>query len=91
MYVYEGTMIIMICYTNLGVVKYFKESLYGNASMSKDVPAEAVTGTGIADTSWYDKTRPTFEIDNPDKLAGLAELVNSGVLFYKKTIRLTSV
>ncbi len=38
----------------------------------------AMTGWGQANTSWYNTSETSFTIDSPEKLAGLAELVNDG-------------
>ncbi|GAA3408790.1 FN3 associated domain-containing protein [Paenibacillus hodogayensis] len=42
--------------------------------------AEAVSGTWLehADTDWYISTYASFVIDTPEKLAGIAKLVNEG-------------
>lgn len=42
----------------------------------------------LADTSWYDDSQTSFTISTAAKLAGLAELVNSGTNFSGKTINL---
>ena len=43
-----------------------------------------------ADTQWYQSTENKFSIKTPEELAGLAELVNSGVTFLNKTVELES-
>ena len=67
------------------------------ASAALYITIEAVQWDGIAwdgtaDTSWYDAdpTATTFEIANAEELAGLAQIVNSGVdNFHGDTITLT--
>lgn len=45
--------------------------------------------SGQADTTWYNSTASTFTLNTAEQLAGLAELVNSGVdNFRGKTIKL---
>lgn len=45
---------------------------------------------GTSDTSWYNNTDTTFNIDNAEKFAGVAVLVNGGNTFSGKTLKLTS-
>ncbi len=45
-------------------------------------------GTSI-DTDWYNDKDTSFDISEPEELAGLAQLVNSGKTFEGKTINLT--
>lgn len=56
------------------------------------VNAESVVWDGQSvDTSWYESnpTSDTFVISSAEGLAGLSQLVNGGVSFYGKTIRVT--
>ena len=46
------------------------------------------TWSEAADTSWYNENDTVFEIETADQLAGLAELVDDGVTFEGKTVRL---
>ena len=43
---------------------------------------------GEADTTWYDAEKDYFEIFNANQLAGLGELVDGGVNFYGKTVKM---
>lgn len=43
---------------------------------------------GETDTQWYQSTENNFSISTAEELAGLAELVNSGVTFQNKTIEI---
>ena len=58
--------------------------------------ADPAPWDGTADTSWYDAEKTSFEIDTPEKLAGLAAIVNGtaeGIeidSFAGKTITLTA-
>lgn len=49
----------------------------------------AVYWDGSVDTAWYDATKSVFDLSTAEELAGLAQLVNSGVNFYGKTVNLT--
>ncbi len=42
----------------------------------------------VADTSWYDAEATEFTLDTPEKLAGVAKLVNGGTTFNGVTITL---
>lgn len=53
-------------------------------------PAKAVKGKGKADTCWFKASKKEFSIKNPDQLAGLAVLVNSGIDFKGKTVTLVN-
>lgn len=44
---------------------------------------------GTTDISWYDKDKTAFQLTSAEQLAGLAELVNSGTTFARKTVKLT--
>ena len=45
---------------------------------------------GNADTSWYQADATEFQIATAEQLAGLAQLVNAGITFEGKTIKLTA-
>ncbi len=51
---------------------------------------EDITWDRIADTSWYNADKNSFEISTTAQLAGLSVLVNSGTSFEGKTINLIS-
>ena len=53
-----------------------------------DKVAPRLVWDGSVDTSWYDASATTYELNTPAKLAGLAELVNGGNSFKGKTIKL---
>ena len=59
-----------------------------NAENAADVWAGADAEGGI-DTSWYNDNDKDFKISTAAQLAGLAQLVNKGNSFSKKTIQLT--
>lgn len=44
---------------------------------------------GTTDISWYDGEKEVYHINSAEQLAGLAELVNGGTSFKKKTVKLT--
>lgn len=44
---------------------------------------------GTTDISWYDESKTAFQLTSAEQLAGLAELVNSGTTFDRKTVKLT--
>ena len=50
---------------------------------------EPVKWNGTSDTTWYIKNANAFNLDTPDELAGLSELVNKGNTFEGKTIYLS--
>ena len=60
------------------------------------VSAAPTAWDGTVDTSWYDKDQTSFEIDTPEKLAGLAAIVNGSAEglsqdnFAGKTVKLTA-
>lgn len=58
------------------------------------IPAEAASKTkvwnGKSDTSWYTGKKTSYDIDTPEELAGLSELVNSGNSMSGITINLTA-
>lgn len=58
----------------------------------QNVNAEGVitVWNGTSDTSWYDDTNTTFNIENAEDLSGLATLVNNGNTFSGKTIVLAN-
>ena len=53
-----------------------------------DENAPLLTWKGDVDSSWYVAGKDEYVLDTPAKLAGLAELVNSGVSFSGVTIKL---
>ena len=61
-----------------------------NGGTENFIPRESRSSSGIPDTDWYtaDTGALTFTITNADELAGLAELVNSGINFAGRTITL---
>ena len=50
---------------------------------------EPVKWNGTSDTTWYIENANAFDLDTPDELAGLSELVNKGNTFEDKTIYLS--
>ena len=50
--------------------------------------ADSTNWIDTADTTWYNESDATFTIGTTEELAGLAELVNEGKDFSKKTIKL---
>lgn len=50
--------------------------------------ADSTNWIELADTTWYNENDAIFTIDTAEELAGLAELVNGGNDFSKKTITL---
>ncbi|MBE7068794.1 MAG: hypothetical protein E7381_05785 [Clostridiales bacterium] len=53
-------------------------------------PGEADVWDGTVDTVWYNDTDSSFSLSTAEEVAGLAELVNGGNNFSKKTIELES-
>ncbi len=58
-----------------------------NADGMYDV-GEATNWIQVADTTWYNAGTTEFTLDTPEKLAGVAKLVNEGKTFAGKTIKL---
>lgn len=48
----------------------------------------SLSWANFADTSWYDANATEYTISNAEELAGLAQLVNNGTSFEKKTVTL---
>lgn len=63
---------------------------YAQSVIDKDGNAVGTVWDGRADTSWYNDTDTSFEINSAEDLAGLSYLVAFGNSFDDKTITLTS-
>ena len=63
---------------------------YAQSIIDKDGNAVGTVWDGRADTSWYNETDTSFEINSAEDLAGLSYLVAFGNTFDDKTITLTS-
>lgn len=63
---------------------------YAQSVIDKDGNAVGTVWDGRADTSWYNETDTSFEINSAEDLAGLSYLVAFGNTFDDKTITLTS-
>lgn len=63
---------------------------YAQSVIDKDGNAVGTVWDGRADTSWYNETDSSFEINSAEDLAGLSYLVAFGNTFDDKTITLTS-
>ncbi|MDR0764943.1 MAG: hypothetical protein LBE65_05050 [Synergistaceae bacterium] len=74
----------------LGVFMLFAGGCGGGGETVDVPPPPPPNGNWIdvADTSWYNETQNNFPIDTPEKLAGLAKLVNGGNNFENKTVYL---
>ena len=72
---------------SLGLNVFATQETYENDSFGADYD-ENTMWAGDTDTSWYNDTDTEFTLDTPQKLAGLAELVNNGNSFAGKTIKL---
>ncbi len=68
-------------------VKYLVPTTTTISPTSK-APSNAIKGIGKPDISWYNESKTTFTINNPDQLAGLAKLVIRGKSMSNKTIML---
>lgn len=70
---------------------YVAEKYYAKQSSGIYTVKKATNWIQVADTSWYgDGTATEFAIGNAKQLAGLANLVNSGTDFSKKTVTLVN-
>jgi hypothetical protein len=88
-YSYKNSYVAAYLKKNGINVKYLKTNYIPD--INKDsIPSSAVKGIGKADKSWYSKKSQVYYVNNPDQLAGLAELVNDGTNFIGKTVNLTS-
>ena len=75
---------------NLGINIFATQYTYEEDSFDEYYDGGAKWLGGI-DTSWYDANATEFVIGNPEQLAGLAQIVNSGTdSFVGKTIKLAS-
>jgi hypothetical protein len=61
-------------------------------SNKETINAETVVWNGSLDTNWYtnDTTNNEFQINNPKEFAGFASLVNEGITFSEKTVKLNN-
>lgn len=88
-YCYPNSTVATYLKKNKIAIKYYKTNFVTDLKMD-NVPATAVRGRGKADKSWYSINALEYTIKNPDQLAGLAELVNTGTDFYGKKVNLIS-
>ncbi|BCI59913.1 hypothetical protein [Solibaculum mannosilyticum] len=68
-----------------------EEDGFGSDQYDKDAEYKAWDGE-TTDTDWFeqaDPDAPSYELDSPEALAGLAQLVEQGTSFKDKTIELT--
>ncbi len=73
---------------NLVATQEMSESDSFGKDYDKDAPL--LVWDGSADTSWYNADAASYELSSPEKLAGLAKLVNDGNSFSGKTIKLAA-
>ena len=86
--IFHNGKIIIPAVTN-GAVR-FEEivNLEPEGSFAQENPDSDVYWSGEKDTSWYSGDKSEYDITAAEQLAGLAELVNSGVSFKNKKINL---
>ncbi|MBO5355402.1 MAG: right-handed parallel beta-helix repeat-containing protein [Clostridia bacterium] len=71
----------------LGLDVFATQYTYEEDSFGADYDAGA-PWVGEADTTWYDASKDEFTLSTGAQLAGLAEIVNAGDSFEKKTVKL---
>lgn len=88
--IYADGKIMWITYANgkmiVNEISDFSET--GSYSPIKELTSSHDEWNGQADTSWYSDDNSEFHINNPQQLAGLAEIVNNGNTFLGKKIYL---
>lgn len=86
---YQGLAIEGIAiYINAGQYTYESDSFSDQYDSNAPYPVSFWDGTS-SDTTWFDPSESSFELQTASELAGLGELINAGESFAGKTITLT--